>query len=75
MGSNAGQVILKTLKWYLLPSCLALDIKRKEGGVNMGSYHCQLIIPHTVALTDFEADLWPRVMETDVGAALCAIQS
>ncbi len=33
---NPGRVIPKTLIWYLLPSCQALDIKSKEEGSKHG---------------------------------------
>ncbi len=46
-------------KWYLLPSCQALDIKRKEWGSKHGELPVDLPPPPTVALTAFSR-LWPR---------------
>ena len=58
----------RLLKWYLLPSRLALDIREWSGKLKMWSY--QWTSP--VAFTAF-ANLWPRATETEIGAALCAI--
>ena len=58
------------LKWYSLPSRLALDIREWSGKVK----HAELPVdqPPAVAFTAF-ADVWPRATETETGAAICAI--
>ena len=70
MGSSHGKVIPKTLKWYSLPSRLALDVKEWSGKVK----HVELPVdqPSTVAFTAF-ADAWLRTTETEIGTSLCTI--
>ena len=70
MGSSPCRVLPKTLKWYSLPSRLALDIREWSGKVK----HPELPVdqPPAAAFTAF-ADMWPRATETDIGATLCAI--
>ena len=70
MGPNPVRVIPKNLKWYSLPSRLALDIREMSGKVK----HAELPVdePPAVAFTVFAA-VWPRATETEIDAALCAI--
>ena len=70
-GSSPGESYQRLLKWYSLPSLLALDKWEMSGEVK----HAELPVdqpPPAVAFTAF-ADAWPRAIETEIGAALCAI--
>ena len=53
-------------KWYSLPSRLALDKWERSGEVK----HAELPVDQPPAAF---ADAWPRAIETEIGAALCAI--
>ena len=60
----------KTLKWYSLPSRLALDIREWSGKVKLA----ELPVDQSPAVAFIAfADALPRAIETEIGAALCAI--
>ena len=70
-GSSHGRVIPKTLKMVLAAFLFWRSKNEKRSGEVK---HAELPVdqPPAVALTVL-ADAWPRAIETEIGAALCAI--
>ena len=70
VGSSPSRVIPKTLKWYSLPFCLALDVWEWSGKVK----HAKL--PVEQPPLEFSLHLQKcrlELLETEIGAALCTI--